>query len=82
MFRETNVIAAGRKEETVSVRCRVGYTFVTHSYFLIRDDQLFCHTCNLPLTVKHVFLDYEYLGNIRQRQCKVSSMHGLFLLFK
>ena len=50
-------IGLSRREEVVLTRCRVGHSYVTHSYLLKGDTLPVCIQCNCCFTVKHVLMD-------------------------
>ena len=51
---------------------------LTHSYLLNGDDSPTCQSCGIPLTVKHILVEYANLRDIREKYFTVSSLADLF----
>jgi len=59
-------------------RLRIGHSRLTHSYLLSVDDPPTCHSCGIPLTVKHILVECRSLRDIREKYFTVSSVTDLF----
>lgn len=55
-----------RKEEVLLTRLRIGHTFGTHSFLLLRTASPQCSKCGGALTVRHVLIDCVFLHQQRQ----------------
>ena len=67
-----------RNQESVVTRLRIGHTWITHSYLLKKEDQLFCHACDSPFTVKHFLIECPDLTHIRNKFYTTTDVHTLF----
>ena len=67
-----------RRYQTVILRCQIGHTKLTHSYFLTRDDAPFCIPCNENYSVKHFLLECHDLAQVRNKYFQVNSLYELF----
>ena len=56
-----------RKWETALCRLRIGHTRLTHGYLMAGDHQPFCDDCLVPLTVRHLLVEFPSLVDIRRR---------------
>ena len=72
-----SVISNIRREEVVLTRLRIGYTRITHSWLLNRDEQPNCTECDVPFTVKHFLLDCFDFQEARRSFFQVSNLHEL-----
>ncbi len=70
-----------RREEVVLARIRLGHTYLTHSYFLNREDQPKCVGCACPLTVQHIMIASVEFAYIRSRFFFRCQKHETFLRF-
>ena len=59
-------------------RLRIGHTWITHSYLLIKEDQPFCHACDNPFTVKHILIECSDFTHIRNKYYTTTDVHTLF----
>jgi ribonuclease HI len=67
-----------RREEVVLARCRIGHSFITHSYLLRKQDKPECVFCVEPLTIEHLLLNCADLIQTRQNYFQCNSMRELF----
>ncbi|MPC51921.1 hypothetical protein E2C01_045778 [Portunus trituberculatus] len=56
-----------RCTQTVLARLRIGHTYLTQRYLLTRDHQSYCDDCLVPLTVRHLLVEYPSLIDLRHR---------------
>ena len=59
-------VGLSRREQVVLTRCRVGHSYVTHSYLLKGDPMPVCIQCNCCFTVKHILLDCVDFNDARK----------------
>jgi len=59
-------------------RLRIGQSRLTHSYLLSGDDPPTCRSCRIPLTVKHILVEFRTLHDIRDKYFTVSFVTDLF----
>jgi len=57
---------------------RIGHSRLTHSYLLYGDGPPTCQSCGIPLTVKHILVEFSNLRTIREKHFTVSSVTDLF----
>ena len=50
------VVRNVRQEEVVLARLHIGFTRITHSYLLKREEQRYYFACDAPFTVRHILL--------------------------
>lgn len=43
-----------RRESVVLTRIRIGHSFLTHGYLMVREIEPMCQTCNVTLSIKHI----------------------------
>jgi len=67
-----------RHDESVMRRCRIGHTFLTHSYILKGEDKPCCVGCDEELTVKHILLDCVDFADQRRRFYHSTTLKHLF----
>ena len=67
-----------RKEQVVLTRCRIGHTRLTHSYHFNKERRPVCHTCQTPLTVKHILLDCQKFQSSRIKHIRVQTLYDIF----
>ena len=67
-----------RREQVVLTRCRVGHSYVTHSYLLKGDPMPVCIQCNCAFTVKHILLDCVDFSVARKKYFTVPDLKTLF----
>ena len=67
-----------RKECVVLRRCRMGHTYLTHSFLLKGEDPPQCISCQCPLTIQHILLECVEFALVRDTFYSVSSMFDLF----
>ncbi|GFN94960.1 ribonuclease hi [Plakobranchus ocellatus] len=65
----------GRKRETVMCRLRVGHTWLTQSYLLKNEEQLFCYAFDSLHTVRHECPDFQVT---RRKYFSVTDLYRLF----
>jgi len=46
-----------RRAETVLNRLLIGHTFFTHAFLLRNEDPPWCHSCDVPYSVKHLLVE-------------------------
>jgi len=51
----------------INTRLKICHFRLTHSYFLCGEDQPTCTSCDAPLTMKHILVDYPDLLDTRQQ---------------
>ncbi|MPC77773.1 hypothetical protein E2C01_072239 [Portunus trituberculatus] len=56
-----------RRPQTLLARRRIGYTYLTNRYLLTRDPQPFCDDCLVPLTVRHLVVEFPSFIDLRHR---------------
>ena len=54
------------------------HTCLTQSYLLSDEDQLKCYTCQCPITVKQILLEFTEFSDVRHNYFPVSSIKDLF----
>ncbi|GFN82096.1 tick transposon [Plakobranchus ocellatus] len=64
---------AGRKQETVMCRLRVGHTWLTQSYLLKNEEQPFCYACDSLYTVRHISLECPDFQDTRRKNFSFST---------
>ena len=67
-----------RRDTVLLNRLRIGHTRLTHSYLLSGDDLPECGTCQCPLTVKHILVEFVDLKDVRNKHFVASSIKDLF----
>ena len=67
-----------RREGIVLRRCRIGHSYVTHSFILKGEPPPQCIPCQSQLTVKHILLDCVDFALARDNFYSASSMQDLF----
>ncbi|MPC32571.1 hypothetical protein E2C01_025886 [Portunus trituberculatus] len=53
-----------RRTHTLLARLRIGHTYLTQRYLLIRDPQPYCDDCLVPLTVRHLLVECPSLTTL------------------
>ena len=66
------------RDDMVIRRARIGHTYLTHKYLMVKEDQPICHACDELLTVKHVLIDCGVYQNIRNRYYTERTLKDLF----
>ena len=56
-----------RRWEVVLCRLRIGHTNFTHKYLMVGDYQPFCEDCLVPLTVRHLLVEWPSQCDLRHR---------------
>jgi len=77
----------GYKQKTRLSRCdsvllnrlRIGHTRLMHFYLLSVDDIPECGTCQFPLTVKHILIEYVDYNDVRNKHF-VASLSRTYLI--
>jgi len=67
-----------RYDSVLLNRLRIGHSRLTRSYSLCVDYPPTCQSCGIPLTVKHILVEYTNLRDIREKYFTVSSVTELF----
>ena len=69
---------AGRRDDMVYTRLKIGHTYLTHKYLLAGEPQPMCHSCNAPLTVRHILLECFDFMHIRSQFYTAPDLKSLF----
>ena len=67
-----------RKEDTVSNRLRIGYSYLTHSFILRKEEAPFCVGCSSVIIVKHILIECADLSKMRKKYFEERSLYSLF----
>ena len=59
-------------------RLRIGHIHITHSHFLKGEDFPVCLTCKLPLTVKHILINFDRFRQIHPKYYQTNNLKNLF----
>ena len=59
-----------RRENTVLNRLHIGYSYLTHSFILRREEAPVCIACGAVITVKHILIECADLLEIRKKKLK------------
>ena len=69
-----------RSDETRFYRCLIGHTKITHSFLFEREHIPQCNTCQLPLSIKHIFTEcISYQHQQQQYLQNKQSLSNIFL---
>ena len=66
------------RDDMVIRRARIGHTYLTHKYLMVKEDQPLCNACNELLTVKHILIDCGTYQNVRNKYYTERSLEDLF----
>ena len=75
-------VGLSRREQVVSTGCRVGHSYMTHSYLLKGDPMPVCIQCNCCFTLKHILLDCVDFNDTRKNYLNVPDLRTLFQFLK
>lgn len=78
IFSSTYRTKLNRKEQVRLTRCRIGHTWITHSYILNAEEQPICIPCDEIFTVKHFLLHCADLIFTRNAYFNTNSIQELF----
>jgi len=67
-----------RREDVVLTRCRIGHTYLTHSYLLKGEQVPECIPCDCSISVHHILIDCIDYEPIRQRFFESPNLETLF----
>ena len=67
-----------RYDSVLLNRLQIRHSRLTHSYLLSGDDSPTCQSCGIPLTVKHILVEFANFRDIREKYFTVSSLADLF----
>ena len=59
-------------------RLRIGHSQLTHSHILCGDEPPTCQLCGLPVSMRHILVEYVGLRDIHTKYFTVSSVAELF----
>jgi ribonuclease HI len=69
-----------RSDETRFYRCLIGHTKITHSFLFEREEIPQCNTCQLPISIKHIFTEcISYQHQQQQYLQNKQSLSNIFL---
>ena len=63
-----------RKEEVIISRLRICHTYIIHSHLLKGEDSPVCLTCKVPLTVKHILINYDKFRRIHPKLYQTNNL--------
>ncbi|GFO12497.1 ribonuclease hi [Plakobranchus ocellatus] len=69
---------AGRKWETLMCRLRMGHTWLTQSYLLKNEEQLFCSACDSLYTDRHILIECPDFQVTGRKYFSVTDLYRLF----
>ena len=69
-----------RKENTVLKRLHIGHSYLTHSFFLRKEEAPVCVACDAVITVKHTLIECADMLEIRKKYFEERSLYSLFRL--
>ena len=71
-----------RKEPVTITQLRSGHSRLTHSLILKQEQQPQCSTCQMPCTIKYVFLECKVFNDTRKCYFHANTMKDLFGLYQ
>ena len=72
------IYSDNRKEDIILTRLRIGYSRLTHKYYLANEDPPECIPCNSPLTIKHVLIECVDTADTRKQFFNCPDLKTLF----
>jgi len=67
-------ICLSHRDSVLLNRLRIGHTHLTHSFLLSGDDLPECGTCQCPLTVKHILVEFVDLNDVRNKHLRYDTI--------
>lgn len=77
-FFDTYPYPANRKEQVVLTRCRIGHSYVTHSFILKNEEKPQCISCVQDFTINHILIECVDFKFIRNNFFHVNTITELF----
>ena len=65
-------------KKTLLNRLHIGYSYLTHSFILRKEEVPVCVECNGVITVKHISIECADLLEIRKKYFEEKSLYSLF----